>query len=174
MTTNTKSAICFIPPIEQLSYVQSIRSKYDRAYERWMPHMNLFFPFLESDKLEDSVKELEKVLCQVAPFEITFEKFDAFKRKKDATVHLAPQDNGEMAQIYQLICQTLKLEPDKRGFHPHLTVGQFKKGELPMWLTKLTTEFEPHKFSYLCNAVYVIERGDDTPFEIKHVIKLGC
>lgn len=174
MTTNTKSAICFIPPIEYLSYIQTIRSKYDSAYSRWMPHMNLFFPFVESDKIDKVVEELTKVLKSVPPFEISFRNFDTFKRKKDATIHLVPQDDGEMDMIYQLICETLNLEPDVRGFHPHLTVGQCKKGELPTLLAKLATEFEPHQFTYLCNAIYIIERDNDTAFEVKHVINLGC
>jgi RNA 2',3'-cyclic 3'-phosphodiesterase len=172
MATNTKSAICFIPPIEYLSYIQSIRKDNDKAYDRWMPHMNLFFPFLESDKIEDGVKELEKVLKGVSSFPISFEHFDAFKRKKDATIHMVPTDNGEMKLVHELISKTLNIESTKE-FHPHLTVAQCKKGVLPDWIEKLTTEFEDHTFSYLCDAVYVIERGDDTPFEVKHVLKFG-
>lgn len=172
MATNTKSAICFIPPIEYLSYIQSIRKDHDKAYERWMPHINLFFPFLESDKIDDAVEKLKEELKNVKPFPIGFGKFNAFKRKKDATIHMVPEDDDSMATIHKVISDTLGIE-STREFHPHLTVAQCKKGQLSDWIEKLTNEFEDHAFSYLCDAVYVIERGDDTPFEVKHIIKLG-
>lgn len=173
MTTNTKSAICIIPPIEYLSHIQDIRSKQDKAYERWMPHINLVFPFLESDKIDESVAKLKTVLSDVIPFAINFSQFNAFIRKKDANVYLTPDDSGNITDIYNLISHTLNLPPNERGYHPHLTVGQFKKKDLPSTLQKMLNEFEPHQFSYLCDSICIVERTNDTPFVVKHVIKLG-
>jgi len=77
--------------------------------------------------------------------------------------------------IQQIINITLgNINKDSKTFHPHLTVGQCKKGELPVVLQKLETEFEDHQFIYVCDSVHIIERGDDTPFQIKKTIKLKC
>lgn len=173
MTTNTKSALCIIPPAEYLSHIQEIRSNYDKAYDRWMPHINLVFPFLESDKIDECIPKLEMALSEVIPFVINFDQFNAFIRKKDANVYLNPQDDGNISNIYHLINETLNLPPNKREYHSHLTVGQFKKKDLSSTLLKLLHEFEPHKFSYLCDSICIVERTDDTPFVIKHIIKLG-
>ena len=31
-----------MPPKEQWAHIQEIRSKQDKAYERWMPHINMY------------------------------------------------------------------------------------------------------------------------------------
>jgi len=170
---NTKSAICFIPPIEGLEYIQDVRKTHDKAYDRWMPHINLIFPFIDSDKIDKVTAELETVLSKVDSFPISFSKFEAFTRKKDVTAHLVPEmENEECTEIYNLICKVLGINVDEqRPYHPHLTVGQFKKSDWAGWQSKLTNEFE--SFTYLCDKVYVIERGDDTPFEIVKTISLA-
>lgn len=37
-----KSALIIQPPESALQQIQEIRKKYDKAYERWMPHINLY------------------------------------------------------------------------------------------------------------------------------------
>jgi poly(A) polymerase len=173
-TKNTKSAICFIPPIEHLAYIQGVREKHDGAYQRWMPHINLVFPFVNSDKIDKVAHDLQSVLSKATPFEIKFEQFDFFSRKKNATVHLVPDtNNDECLSVYNLIVKTLGMTPDERGYHPHMTVGQFKKNELTPHMVKLMGEFEEHKFGYLCDKIYIIERTDDTPFQVVKTINIG-
>ncbi|CAG8623079.1 16825_t:CDS:2, partial [Dentiscutata heterogama] len=41
-----KSAICIIPPKSQWPNIQLIRQKHDKHYKRWMPHINLIYPFI--------------------------------------------------------------------------------------------------------------------------------
>jgi 2'-5' RNA ligase len=170
---NTKCAICIIPPIDKLSYVQDIRSKYDRAFDRWMPHINLVFPFVESDKIDEVVNKLEPILSQIPTFAIKFKNFDAFKRKKDATFHLVPEAAEKKIEVIQQLINIIISNLDEtRNFHPHLTVGQCKKDELPLMLENLEKDFKEHQFIYLCDSIHIIERDDDTPFQIKKTIKL--
>lgn len=44
--TYTKAACCVIPPKGVWDPIQEIRKRYDSAYNRWMPHVNLLFPFI--------------------------------------------------------------------------------------------------------------------------------
>jgi hypothetical protein len=39
------SAIIVSPPKETWGPIQDIRLKFDKAYKRWMPHINLIYPF---------------------------------------------------------------------------------------------------------------------------------
>jgi len=40
------SAIVVSPPPQAWEPIQDIRVKHDKAYSRWMPHINLIFPFV--------------------------------------------------------------------------------------------------------------------------------
>ena len=43
---STHTALAFVLPTAVQAQVQSIRKVYDKAYTRWPPHINFFFPFL--------------------------------------------------------------------------------------------------------------------------------
>ena len=34
--------------------VQYIRKSHDKAYDRWMPHINIFFPFVDFEEFHDA------------------------------------------------------------------------------------------------------------------------
>lgn len=40
------TALAIIP--DQIDQIQPIRQKYDTAYDRWPPHINLSFPFVDT------------------------------------------------------------------------------------------------------------------------------
>ena len=42
------TALCIIPPGNSCEQIQKIRKKHDAAFERWMPHINLAFPFVDT------------------------------------------------------------------------------------------------------------------------------
>ena len=37
---------------QDIALIQSIREKHDPAYERWPPHINISFPFVEPARFE--------------------------------------------------------------------------------------------------------------------------
>ncbi len=37
-----RSAVVVIPPVELWGDIQDIRKDNDKAYERWMPHINMY------------------------------------------------------------------------------------------------------------------------------------
>ncbi|EAL66657.1 hypothetical protein DDB_G0281791 [Dictyostelium discoideum AX4] len=41
LSKDFKSAIVISPPIELSIQIQEFRKKYDKAFVRWMPHINL-------------------------------------------------------------------------------------------------------------------------------------
>jgi hypothetical protein len=40
-----QSALCIIPPEDLWEPIQHIRRERDKAFPRWMPHINLLYPF---------------------------------------------------------------------------------------------------------------------------------
>ncbi len=65
------SAVCIIPPTGAgYDAIQAIRAKHDAAYERWMPHINLVYPFLPHREIDAAVQPLTDALASLAPFRL--------------------------------------------------------------------------------------------------------
>lgn len=41
------TALVITPPLNCIEKIQEIRKVHDKAYERWMPHVNMAFPFFD-------------------------------------------------------------------------------------------------------------------------------
>jgi poly(A) polymerase len=76
--TVTYSALCIIPPESIWDPIQVIRKTHDKSFKRWMPHVNIFFPFLHPDQFDESSKKLGLALSKVKPFKITLKQFSKF------------------------------------------------------------------------------------------------
>ena len=48
------TALIITPPLELIEPIQKIRKSNDKAYERWMPHINLVFPFFDPLNFEEA------------------------------------------------------------------------------------------------------------------------
>ena len=46
---HTSTALTFVLPDEVHDKINEIRSVSDKAYPRWMPHINFIFPFVPPD-----------------------------------------------------------------------------------------------------------------------------
>jgi len=159
---------------EAISQVQSIRKDHDAAFQRWPPHINFVFPFPSLSDLDVTTRleTLAKALQDFEPFDITLDTFDCFKRKRDATVHLVPKVSGDfLSKLHQVIIDSLGLPPPSRPFHPHLTVGQWKKSKVEGAMRGLQTSFTPVTFRV--SHLDFLKRGDDTPFMTHITIPLG-
>jgi 2'-5' RNA ligase len=83
---NTKTALTLVFP--PLQFIQKIRKKFDKAVVKWMPRINLIFPFVEPEVFDDMVRCLQKVCAKFEPFEIDLGELGAFTRKR-VTFHLS-------------------------------------------------------------------------------------
>jgi len=173
------TALIVQPPKDLWDQIQSIRSKYDKAYERWMPHINMAFPFAPDSELEVSAEVLRKSLTEFSPFTVKFSTFKYFAHSKTShTLWLSPEtaDEGVLQRLQSEIAKALPSYNDlalrENGFVPHLTVGQFKSLKHTEQMAKnFGSSFQPIEF--LVTEIYVIRREKTTPFEIVHTIKLG-
>jgi len=176
-----QSALCLIPAEENWEGIQEIRSQHDRAYERWMPHINLFFPFIE-DALEDgsgfsdfAEQTLTPLLKKIPAFTVKVDHFDGFIRKKDAQMYLGVDDDSELQNLWQQIRSVIPnrvRDKNRPNFTPHMSVGQFKKKDYKQTLQEYQSSDKAF-FEWRISEVCLISRGKDTPFEIRHRVQLG-
>lgn len=173
MLKTHRSALAVLPPEEVWGPIQAIRAVHDRAYARWMPHVNLLYPFLD----EAPVEAVERAAASVAAFEAELAAFRSFDRKKgDATLWLAPDPRERFALLQAALEGAVPACDDtsrhEGGFHPHLSVGQASSPEeRDRLLAAFAGGWRPLRFRV--DSVAWIVRGEDTPFEVRRRFSLA-
>jgi poly(A) polymerase len=126
--TDVTTALCFVIPDtnNSIKLINTIRQEHDRAYPRWMPHINLLFPFITEENFPFFVSKFnEKVRAK--PFTLQMSRFDHFPQKKNATFHLRPIDSTPLLQIWDSIRDNFPEIPVTHPtFQAHMTLGQCK------------------------------------------------
>lgn len=179
MTKVNTSAVVLIPPENLWAPIQAIREKYDRNVRRWMPHITLLYPFRPEIEFKSLESDFKKVCKKCNSFEVKLENFNFFHHKKQSyTIWLEPKSDN---QILNLQKEIQSLVPDcndvslfKKGFTPHLSVGQISgKEHLYKTLKKLTSHWSSIKFSV--DSVFMIAREPhkNSVFKIKRIISLS-
>ena len=180
MTEVTTALSIILQDPADVQRVDEIRSKHDRAYPRWMPHINLLFPFVPQDQFADIEARLQPVLEQLEPVEILLDQVSHFKQKKQATVHLKPSnpDHQQALQtLYQIVRTTLPEIPVKRDeFNAHLTLAQYKNSETEEQITALQNIFNANPIRLRVDRLYILQRSTEdksVPFHIAKKIPFG-
>lgn len=138
--TTPTTALAILIPVPYRSQITAIRSQFDAAFPRWMPHINFLFPFVPMTQFAKVVTQLQK-LTQVKAFELQFTEIGYFRRRRDITFHLKPslQSQVYLNQIWEIIRTTLpEIQPQHSQFVPHLTLAQCSNAQFDQMLTKLT------------------------------------
>jgi 2'-5' RNA ligase len=175
-TTTIQTALCIIPPEHVWKQIQSIRSIHDRAYPRWMPHINLIYPFISEENFENIKTQLEPVLKREKPFQIQFDQssIDYFRQRGDeCTYHLRPTISTEVIRLQKLIQNHLSNVPSKkRAFEAHLTLGQTTTSKIIDVLANIKAQWQTIEFTV--DRVYMISRENhpENLFTIKNEILL--
>ena len=67
-----KSAVCIVPPNCLWQQIQNIRVVHDKSYVRWMPHINLMYPFYndEGENFERAAHQAAEALRSFPPFKV--------------------------------------------------------------------------------------------------------
>jgi 2'-5' RNA ligase len=157
--------------------IQAIRRQYDRQFSRWMPHINLLYPFLPLADFHTALPLLAEACTGVRPFAVTLTTVRYFLHPSHrATLWLEPEprepfialENRLLAAFpaYNELCRFAG------GFTPHLSVGQASSPTvLQRLLQELQARWQPCQF--VLTAVALIHREADRPFRLVHWIALG-
>lgn len=171
------SAVCLIPPESEWTQIQEIRRQYDPAYFRWMPHINLLYPFLPETEFPKAFKIIKDKLKSLPPFQVTFQRFDSFNFGRNSTLFLVPETKPlyVLTKLQSLLESCYPFLNDlstksSSGFHAHLTVGKFTSTQLTHKQKQFTQKFQPITFTV--DQVHFIARTGVKPFEIKYSVPL--
>jgi hypothetical protein len=66
------AAVCIAPPYACWAPIQDARCFSDKSFVRWMPHINLLYPFLsdEGDAFERAAAAAARALSGLQPFQV--------------------------------------------------------------------------------------------------------
>ena len=168
---DTCTALAFVLPERYGSKVEPIRRSHDKAYVRWMPHINFLFPFFPERTLDSVAERLTKDLANVPAFILNLDEIGFFPIGYENTYHLSASDSSQMKALYDSVRKTLhEFKQAKRDFHPHLTLGQWSKPEDPTAMLKESVG----SVEVLVDRLYIITRTKDGPFTIRNEIPLGA
>ncbi len=79
LSVSTCCALCIIPSSTSTAYTQfnSIRKIHDRAFQRWMPHINILFPFIhihptdqQNQQQQQWITNMNKKFKEIKPFTV--------------------------------------------------------------------------------------------------------
>eukprot|EP00929_Paragymnodinium_shiwhaense_P115754 TRINITY_DN84828_c0_g1_i1.p1 TRINITY_DN84828_c0_g1~~TRINITY_DN84828_c0_g1_i1.p1 ORF type:complete len:237 (-),score=45.23 TRINITY_DN84828_c0_g1_i1:250-960(-) len=184
--------VCIALPQEHGAYelVQSIRQgKYKglkampKAFKRWPPHINMFWPFIPAALLPDVLPELQALIQQFGCFSIRLAKFSKFVHgegtSRKATVHL-DIESPQLGLIFEALAQKFpaiaKFQPCIEldvPFAPHLTVGScFKVEEVDALIARIESEWPTFDFEVKYLTVLKAASKEDR-FEEYATLPLG-
>lgn len=172
------TALTLVLPVELHSSVNKIRSKYDRTYPRWMPHMNFIFPFVPREKFGDVKTRLETAFANFPKFQVKLDQLNKFSQKQgNVTFHLATSDQQKLDELFELIKSTLpEIHVKHPQFKAHLTLGQCKNRDFDTTVrNEVTSMLNISDFVFNVDHVCIIARSkgnNNAQFNIVHKIPL--
>ena len=161
--TTHHTALCLIPPENVWEQIQSIRAVHDKAYPRWMPHINLIYPFAPESDFDAVEGQIEEYLRIRKPIEVEFDSssLDYFKQKgQDCTFHLRPRVNRQLMELHETLKEVLiNYVTSTRPFEAHLTLGQTTTSRIADVMIELNAKW--HTMNFVFNRVCMISRTGD-------------
>lgn len=160
--------------------INEMRSQFDSAYPRWMPHINFLFPFVGPENFPRIRPRIEAVLkSQGEPFWIRFDRIGFFSQGKAGnTFHLKPDASStqRLERIYNALKAALPECPVKdKPFHPHLTLAQCTKEETAGMQRRLD-EWLGRGIQVWCGELTLLTRSREdksVPFSIAERLPIG-
>jgi 2'-5' RNA ligase len=171
-----QAAVAVVPPREAWGPIQAIREKHDRQFRRWMPHLNLLYPFLPAERFEQALPHLVEACAKVPAFTMTLAEFRFFLHSsRRATLWLAPEPKEDLVRLQAALQAAFPdccdLSRFAAGFTPHLSVGQAGSEEEARRLRDAWQRtWEPIRFEV--SVIALLRRGRDTPFETERWVPL--
>lgn len=172
------ATLALVPPEAVWAPIQAIRREHDRQFSRWMPHVNLLYPFAPPDALERLAPAIGGACAMLAPFEITLSRFELFDHGGHFTLWVVPEPGEPLQQLHAFMLVAAPGYEDTmrfaNGFTPHLSVGQAAgRAEAERLRAALQASWQPLTFTM--DAVYALLRGDppDDTFRIAGRFPLG-
>lgn len=171
------TAVAIVPPEGLWEPIQAIRREHDRQIHRWMPHINLLYPFRPQDEFAAMTPNLVTACAAVTSFGITLGEFRFFRHGSGrCTLWLAPEP-VEVLRELQAALQTVCPDCDDLSrfasdFTPHLSVGQFpSRRDCEQIREQLQASRQPVRF--VLTDVAVLTRSAASPLVVERRVALA-
>lgn len=173
------TAVVIIPPVDVWPPIQAIRREHDRHARRWMPHINLIYPFRPKEEFEILAEQFSRVCEGIEPFEVTLKEFFSYRHNHDCyTLWLAPEPKDALVRLQTALWSVVPdcddVRKSKNGFTPHLSIGQ-ALGETAMLKLLNALQTSWRMISFVLCEVCLICRGNppDDVFRVACTVSLG-
>jgi len=170
-----QSAVVIIPPQEIWDQIEAIRKIHDKSYERWMPHINIVYPFVPCEDFEEYAPKVKKAVSTIKPFTIKLRELKYFVHNQSATLWLNPETETKSIHSIQSnlekeisFCKDLSKLSDT-GYNPHLSVGQWVN-EVEIKKAQQNFQNDWKEIEFEVSEVYLISRTATDPFKIHYRI----
>jgi len=171
----TTSALTIVIPLEFHNKINDIRSTYDPAYPRWIPHINLIFPFVPTTQFNDIKSMLETKLKNYGIIKVELDVVGSFKQKNKYSFHLKPKKPLRLQLLFKIITECLPDVKIKHStFNPHMTLAIVDANKKDEMEAILKNEFK-EGITFNLDRICLLKRSktDNTiPFTINYEIMI--
>ena len=172
----TWSALCIVPPQSIWGPIQKIREVNDKNYKRWMPHINIFFPYIKpniinADEVSKAIYRTFKKHNIKANNIIQLNRFNSFNKghnsNDDQYIFLETSNVPFLNKLYKslrIVFPNCHINRDHNiEYKPHLTVGQWPGKKCKNMIRLLNHEWTPIQFKL--QKIYWIRRNKNDSFK---------
>lgn len=175
-----ETAAILMPPMDRWEPIQQIRERHDRHIRRWMPHINVLYPFVAPDRFDDVEPSLRRALARIEPFTIALTRFQSFSHGRGKyTMWLVPEPAEPLQQLAAALQDELPWLGDQfrfeNGFTPHLSVGQIQGyAGVKTFLAKHRPRWKPIEFRVEELSLIWRNAPPDDVFRYERGVPLGA
>ena len=141
-------------PVPLSPQIKEVRTHLEHKSHRWMPHMNLAYPFHPYDcATQRTTAYMIRDLClQIPAFSVKLSHVQCFQQKSGRTLfYVAPENERPFHCLQEALAEIFPDCADvahySRGYQPHLILGASpKNGEATLELKDIQAQWQPIHF----------------------------
>lgn len=164
------TALAILPPERFRPAIDALRRLHDPAFPRWPPHVNLLYPFVPPDRVDEAVEVASRALAGARTFSLSLAHFDVFEHASSATVIVRP--TGDLSALHAALAARFPGLAARDELVPHLTLAKCRtRHEAVTLAATFAQDWTAPVFDVRELAVLV--RGADGPFAVHARVPLG-
>lgn len=159
-----------VVPVPLSPQIKEVRTHLEHKSHRWMPHMNLAYPFHPYDcATQRTTAQMIRQLCEQIPsFSVQLEKIEGFQQRSGRTLfYVAPKNEAPFRNLQEALAETFPDCSDvahyTRGYQPHLVLGASSKEQNPSDLLALIQN-KWHPINFRVDTITWAMRSATGPF----------
>lgn len=168
-----KTALCIIPPYDTWNKINNL--KIGNYPQRWMPHINIFFGFVEEIYFYEIKKKIENINFDELG-ELEFNSIDYFKNQKTCTIFLKPSNDTltKLRKLYNMIhhpsiipSHCVNKTSTSNAFFPHISLGTIE------WSNKVENFLKKRvNVTFQLTQLNIVSRLTTEYFKISKIINI--